>query len=454
MLMNDDKDVTNGQDNIDHNDEAHDSPDNFSNIVANGSESEDDYEHDNNLDGSAVDNEAVDNEDANALDTDESNSGIIEESVGADEDETVDEDSLNDQEVNGETSDDEVLSDTEESELVDKKPLHVNDGVKKGSKVRKRVVATAAGIGILGGLSVVSYFGYHWYQDRDNVEVPSAVSYVEYGTDSSDTVLCADFVKASLRCEVNWTTNENADRGSLLEQSVIQGESVDPNTKVVLTYSSGPAESEFPNLTGQDLEDSKELLYEMGITVSETSEVEGDGIPSGRIVSSSIDPGAVVENGSDVNLKISDGAIEIPDWSGKSRDFVEADAQNYGLTVEFVEEASEDEAPGVVLSQSPAAGEVVEDGNVTVNIAKAPEVEEVNVPDVLGMGTEEAQSRLAVEGFTNIKIVLVNSSTVDSPQVTEIVPGVGSSASTDSQLVVIVSQPEEAAAEEDTSTEE
>lgn len=335
----------------------------------------------------------------------------------------------------------------------DKKPLELNPKREKSKKKNKFLIGGAVLLS-LSALSVGSFYGYEWYVNKDNVQVPEAISYIEYGSETTSEEICANFEKASLRCEVNWTTDEKADRGNLLNQSIASGEEVKPNSKVSLSYSSGPASSEFPNLVGQDLKESEEALYELGISVSEVSETEGDGIAAGRIVSTSIDPGATVENGTEVAIKISTGATEIPNWEGKSRDFVEADAQKYGLTVEYVEETSESVSPGLVISQSPKAGEIIEeDSTVSVNIAKPIEIVQIEIPKIIGMSPEEAQSQLAVAGFTKIKIVNVNSSSVDSPQVTEIVPGEGQKTATDDQLVVIVSQPEEAPASADTNNE-
>jgi len=348
------------------------------------------------------------------------------------------------------------LSEEENSETPvspTKKPLAINERNAESKKKINRFTVGAVSVVLLAGLSVGSYYGYEWYSNKDNVEVPEATKYVAYESETSNETLCSDFVDLSLQCEVNWTTDENADRGNLLAQSIATGEQVDPGTKVVLTYSMGPSESEFPNLVGQELSESEEVLYEMGVTVTEVTETEGDGIPAGRIVSTSIDSGAVVENGTEVSIQISDGAIEIPDWTGKSKDFVEADSQKYGITVEFVEETS-DKTPGIALSQDPAAGEVTEDATVKVNIAKPAEIVEVEVPEVKGLTIEEAQSLLAVSGFTNIKVVSVTSSSVDSEQVTEIVPGVGQKASTDSQIVVVVSQPESSSETSDPTSEE
>jgi len=61
-------------------------------------------------------------------------------------------------------------------------------------------------------------------------------------------------------------------------------------------------------------------------------------------------------------------------------------------------EASQDEEPGSVLRQDPAAGEQVDDGSaVTITVAQEPQ--DVEVPDITGEPQADAVARLSDEGF-------------------------------------------------------
>lgn len=328
---------------------------------------------------------------------------------------------------------------TDNVEVV-KKPLAENPK-KTEHKKKSRVWWGVGAVATVIGLGVGAYYGYDYYMHADDVEVPKAQSFVEY--EESRDGLCAPFDKISLDCSVKWETNDDADRGYLLSQSISSGAVVSPDSKIVLKYSDGPAVSSFPNLSGQELEESKETLYNMGITVSDVKEVDDSTVPAGRIVSTSIEPGTQVNNGTEVSIQISSGAAVVPDWIGETKEFVEADAQSKNLEVSFETVESEDVVPGVVVNQSVKAGEISSDSSVKVTIAKAPEITSVEIPDVVGLTEEEAVSQLAASGFTNITTSAVPSSEATKRSVIDVAPGVGQKSETDSLIVVIITEPSE-----------
>lgn len=322
-----------------------------------------------------------------------------------------------------------------------KKPLAKNP--KRTEHKKKSRVWWGVGAGaVVVALGFGAYYGYDYYMHADDVEVPKAQSFVAY--EESRDGLCAPFVKKSLDCSVNWETSDEADRGNILSQSISSGTVVSPDTSIVLTYSDGPATSSFPNLSGQDLEESKETLYNMGIVVKDVKEVDDNTVPAGRIVSTSIEPGTQVNNGTEVVIEISNGAAVVPDWVGETKEFVEADAQSKNLEVSFKTVESDDVAPGVVVNQSVMAGEVSKDSSVKVTVAKAPESTSVAIPDVLGLSEEDAVSQLAASGFTNITISVVQSSEATEKVVADVAPGVGQKSETDSLIVLVITEPAEA----------
>lgn len=289
----------------------------------------------------------------------------------------------------------------------------------------------AASVLILG---VVTAFAL----SSSNPRVPEALKTVTAGSDNS--AICESFVQASLGCDVTWLPNATEKRGALLNQSIAAGSSVDADTKVVLTYSSGPATSEMPNLKNKTVAEAEAALYEMNVSVSEIKEIPGADIPKGNVISSSVAAGTKVENGSSVILSVSNGKAGVPNWSDKTKEFVETDAKKLGLEVNFVYEESE-KASDLVLSQTPAAGEVSSEDKVKVVLSKSFASKDIKVPDVIGKAAVSAQAELAAAGFRHIKTVTVTNSEVTSTQVTQVVPGVGQIGKSEENLVIIVSSP-------------
>lgn len=330
-----------------------------------------------------------------------------------------------------------------------KKPLQLNTARVEHKKRSKWGWYAGAGLTVVA-LGIGSYYGYDYYMHADDVVVPQAQTFVEY--EETDENLCNDFEDISLNCSVEWKTNDDIERGTLLSQSVASNSVVSPGTSIVLTYSNGPSTSVFPNLSGQDLEESKETLYNMGITVSDVKEVDDNTVPAGRIVSTSIEPGTQVNNGTEVSIQISNGTTVAPDWVGQTKEFVEADAQSKNLEVSFETVESTDVAPGIVINQSVAAGEVIKDSSVKVTIAKAPETTSVAIPDVVGLTEEEAVSQLAASGFTNITISVVESSEASEKLVVDVAPGAGQKSETDSLIVIVIAEPTKAQDNEEAET--
>lgn len=311
----------------------------------------------------------------------------------------------------------------------------------KSKKPKKKsmiiIGGSVLGLILLGGAGYGSFIA---YDNSQKVDVPKAVSFIQQDDDVDKA--CDDFKKIGLNCSVVLKTDDKAERGSLLSQSIASDERVDKKSKITLTYSKGFSETDFPNFHNQSLNDTKKELYKMGVDIKEIQEVDGNGLSKDQVVSTSIEPGKKVKNGDSVVLQVSNGKINIPDWKGKTKEFVEADAEQKGITnIKFVEQESS-EAPGIVLSQTPDPGSTNNSDEIQVVIAKAFKVEDIKVPDVIGKSAEDAQTELAVAGFRNIKTIQIKNSEVTEKQVTQVVPGVGQSAKSDENIVVIVSEPD------------
>lgn len=311
----------------------------------------------------------------------------------------------------------------------------IDSNNKKTHKVRNSIIA----LGSLGAIAVCSYFVGESYIDSTKIEVPSATKFVDYETTIDDA--CDIFIDKKLSCEVNWKIDNNAERGNLLSQSIASGEKVDEGTKIVLDYSKGKSESKMPDLSDVTLEDAKKELYNIGVNISEVKEIDNNNLDKGKVVKTSIDVGNIVKNGDKVVVEVSSGSITIPNWNGKTKEFVESDAKKNNIQVNFVEEES-DKPFGTVIRQSPEAGTSEKVDAVDVTIAKSFENKEISIPDVIGETAEEAQLELATAGFRQIKTVEVPNNKVTEKQVTQVVPGVTEKAKTNDNIVIIVSVPE------------
>lgn len=280
--------------------------------------------------------------------------------------------------------------------------------------------------------------GYYAYDSSQNTSVPEALAFIN--SDDDDNKVCEEFNKKELDCKIDWAADEHVERGALMKQSVASGEKIKKDSEVVLTYSNGPASSEFPNLRNVPLDEAKETLYKLGVNITEVNQVESDGLDKDNVVKASVPAGKRVNNGDSVSLSVSNGTVKLPDWKDKSKDYVKASAEKIGVKVKFVEEES-DKTSGIVISQSPKAGETSNVKEVTVTISKSFEAKQVPVPNVINKAQDDAETELAKAGFRHIRTVKVKNNDVNETKVTQTVPLPGEKASTEDSIMIVVSEP-------------
>lgn len=274
----------------------------------------------------------------------------------------------------------------------------------------------------------------------ETVSVPSAIGFIS--AEDDDDVACEQYDSIGLECSVSYEVDNEIPRGNLISQTPDVGEFVEVGSTVRLTYSAGPETSEFPDINNESLEYVEETLWAMGVSIEDIDYTSGSGIPEDRVVEASVEPGDTVENGDSVIIYLSDGTVEIPDWTGETREDVENESEDLGVDIVFVSEESEEESEGTVLSQSDS-GEVQFNDVIEITVAVPFASVEIEVPDILGLSPEEAQSDLAEAGFRSISTLEVSTDEVDEPTVTQVSPGVGGTGMSEERIVIVVSVPGE-----------
>ena len=368
----------------------------------------------------------LDSESGNAVDSDEV----------SDPDSTVVLDALNeDGSVSGDSS-------QKGSRLKETMKASRKEARKAEKRAKKMKAAGYTGVVVLSVGALAGLFAFGWHQYKSTVStVPAAVSKISASSKDNYLDPCQKFKQAGLECKTSWRIKDGTKRGDLISQSVKAGQQVKRGSGVNLIYSDGPSETTFPEVVGMSLDDAKQALFEAGVDIEAINVVESPGTAENTVTKSSITAGAKVANGNPVTLEVANGKVSVPDWSGKTKDFVEADAKKKGVKVKFIEEDSK-KTPGTVLSQTPKAGESASSTEVVVTVAKTADNKELTVSDVVGESVENAQSELAATGFQKISTVKVANCAVSSSQVTQVVPAAGSKTANTTDITIIVSDPD------------
>lgn len=301
----------------------------------------------------------------------------------------------------------------------------------EGGNSKKGIIAGIVSTLVVAG-AVAAFFVVN---DNNKVSVASAADYISYDFEGD---VCDDFEK--LPCEVKWVFNNSKTRGELVKQSIAPGERVSPDEEITLYYSQGREYVEVPNVIGLSKDDAHEQLYRAGLDVTQVTNVDAAAKAGTVTEVSGAEAGAEVPNGTEVQISVANGNVEIPDWTGKTKEFVESQAEGLNVSVSFKEEESESPA-GTVISQSVKNESISEGDAVEVVIAKSFDTEQVKIPKVLEKSEEQAQSLLAEAGFRKITTVVVENTKVTERQVTQVVPKEGEEVGTDSDITIIVSEP-------------
>ncbi|MDE5995702.1 MAG: PASTA domain-containing protein, partial [Eubacterium sp.] len=109
---------------------------------------------------------------------------------------------------------------------------------------------------------------------------------------------------------------------------------------------------------------------------------------------------------------------------------------NFNFVSEF--EKTSDYEPGTIIAQNPVAEERVMAGT-TVTLTVAQPIEDMLVPNIVGLTQERAEQRLSQDGLTNIKIAKVDSDSVEEGNVIYTEPRINAYVSKDTLITVYIS---------------
>jgi len=192
-----------------------------------------------------------------------------------------------------------------------------------------------------------------------------------------------------LNIEIKKLKTNEYDIGVIAEQEPEANSRLEPSGIITLQVADGRISDNVPNLAGQTLAFAQDELRDRGWTVT-IEEIESETIEIGRIVGTNPPSGTDYDLEESVIIQVSTGpaAIEIPSIIGQSPAIAAATLAGSGFMVAPTEDCPidpEDPNIGLVVSQTPEAGESVEAGTtiticIGVAIEPTPEPEPTPTP--------------------------------------------------------------------------
>ncbi len=158
----------------------------------------------------------------------------------------------------------------------------------------------------------------------------------------------------------------------IVAQDPVQGTVLDEGSTVTAAVT---VEMRMPDVEGMTEAEAVNTLNRQGITmITAASSTVLDPTRVGTVLVQSPAAGLLITPETSVSLQIG-GEVEniiVPNVVGVAEATAESQLENVGLEVKVVEQASSVVDPGIVISQSPAAGQPAQKGStVTIVVSKA-----------------------------------------------------------------------------------
>lgn len=172
------------------------------------------------------------------------------------------------------------------------------------------------------------------------------------------------------------------------------------NPKV--TDEKGKAQVTVPDILGMTVEEATETLNKKGLGLSIAERAYSDKYEKGEIMEQKTAANKKVDKNTEIQVVVSNGeeilTVTVPDVSGQSESAAQKTLEDANLVVDSESKYDDHIEAGKVISTDPAAGMEVEEGT-HVKMYVSMGVEKVEVPQITGITSEEAQAALAAVGL-------------------------------------------------------
>ena len=190
--------------------------------------------------------------------------------------------------------------------------------------------------------------------------------------------------------------------GQIVGQDPKAGDKREKGSKVNVTVSQGVAQITVPDVKGLDAEKAKQAIKDKGLVPSAGTPAYSDTVEKGLVISTNPESGTKVEKNSTVEYIVSLGSegVDVPNVVGQREGAAVAMLNDAGFSVTTDYANSDTVAEGLVISQSPSAGEKGKEGgtvNIVVSSGKAKPTKFTVSASVSGEGGYVSPSSMEVD---------------------------------------------------------
>jgi len=256
----------------------------------------------------------------------------------------------------------------------------LEDSPKEKKKISKLTVTVGIISALLISFVVVFALFFNIFKERfieKEVEIPDLANQSREAAENRLKNLGLNF-------EIeNELYNSEVPVGHVINQSPEPGKSVREEFTVMLTLSLGPQKVEVPNITHKEVDEGSVLLENSSLKIGNI-DYEYDDLPVGIIIKQNPEAGTQIEEGSLVDVIVSQGSkienIIMPNLIGKNINDVKDTAKKLGLIINKVDHEFNDEyGKDLVVSQSISPGSEIKENSV-FNIVVSKGSEKIEQP--------------------------------------------------------------------------
>jgi serine/threonine-protein kinase len=261
---------------------------------------------------------------------------------------------------------------------------------------------------LLLATALTGYFVYQQVQDEIAGRGAVAVPYV---IDLRETQAVGLVLDAGLEPNVIREANPDVEAGFVFDQSPTIGEKVDKGRQVDIRVSTGPPQTEVPDVVGETRDDAVAALARADLD-ARVVPIYSDK-PENTVIGQDPAPGEKVNVGTRVRINISKGVqpVGVPPVVGQPYDNAASTLEAAGFKV-VRRNVESDQPADTVVGQSPAANTLARPGStITLNVSKGPKTS--TVPDVTSIDEAAARQQLEASGF---KVNVTQEATTDPGQ--------------------------------------
>jgi len=239
--------------------------------------------------------------------------------------------------------------------------------------------------------------GWFVYQQVKDELADAGTVGVPYLIDLRETQAVGQVLDAGLEPNVIREANADVEAGFVFLQEPKFGEKVDPGSTVDIHVSTGPPQTEVPDVVGQTRDEAVAALARADLD-AKIVEVYSEK-DTGTVTAQNPKAGEKVKVGTRVQINVSRGVrpLTVPSVVGQPYEQAASALEGAGFRV-VRQNVESDQPAGTVVDQNPGSGASAPAGTtVTLSVSKGP-VEE-QVPDVSSQAEDDAITTLEAAGF-------------------------------------------------------